>query len=57
VATPGKVIVGSDPVAVDANPCGNFGEEPKSVGYIYHAHELGVGSADLSRIKVRELKV
>ena len=57
VATPGKVIVGSDPVAVDAYTCGIFGVEPMSVGYIYHAHELGVGSADLSRIKVRELKV
>ncbi len=56
VARPGKVIIGADPVAVDAYACGLFGVEPSSVGYITIAQELGVGSADLSKLEIWEVE-
>lgn len=56
VAYPEKVIIGADPVAVDAYACGLFGVDPMSVAYISRAQELGVGTADLSKVEVKEVE-
>jgi uncharacterized protein (DUF362 family) len=47
------VVVGRDPVAVDAFCAGLFGIDPMTIPYIRRAHELGLGEALLDRIDVR----
>jgi uncharacterized protein (DUF362 family) len=47
------VVVGRDPVAVDAFCAGLFGLDPLSIPYLRRAHELGLGEALLDRIDVR----
>lgn len=47
------VVVGRDPVAVDAFCAGLFGFDPLSIPYLRRAHELGLGEALLDRIDVR----
>jgi uncharacterized protein (DUF362 family) len=47
------VVVGKDPVAVDAFCAGLFGFDPLSIPYLRRAHELGLGAALLDRIDVR----
>jgi uncharacterized protein (DUF362 family) len=55
VATPGQVIIGRDPVAVDAYACGLFGVAPSQIGYIGRGQELGVGTADFRSLGVSEV--
>jgi uncharacterized protein (DUF362 family) len=55
VANPGQVIIGVDPVAIDAYACGLFGMAPTSIGYIVQAQELGVGTSDFKSLGVREV--
>jgi len=48
----GGVLVGTDPVALDAYCAHLLGYDPMQIGYIRKAHELGLGQALLERIKV-----
>jgi len=47
------VVVGRDPVAVDAFCAGLFGFDPMTIPYLRRAHDLGLGEALLDRIDVR----
>ena len=47
------VVVGTDPVAVDAYCAGLLGMDPMKVSYLKRAHDLGLGEALLDRIEVR----
>lgn len=47
---PGKVVVGTDPVAVDAYAATLFGLKPKEVGHIALAAESGLGSLELTKV-------
>ena len=47
------VVVGRDPVAVDAFCTGLFGFDPMTIPYLRRAHDLGLGEALLDRIDVR----
>lgn len=47
-----KVVVGTDPVAVDAYGATLFGKKPDEIGYIRLAHELGVGEMDLKKVRL-----
>lgn len=51
----GKVIVGIDPVAVDAYGATLFGMKPEAVGHIRLAHEMGVGEIDLAKVKIKNV--
>ncbi len=51
----GKVIAAVDPVAVDAYTASLFNVKPEDVGYIKMAAELGVGTMDLTKMKVKEV--
>ncbi len=55
VSRPGTVVIGSDPVAVDAYACSFFGRQPRDIGYLVHGEELGVGTMDFSSLGVREV--
>ncbi len=48
---PGKVVVGTDPVAVDAYAATLFGLKPNEVGHIALAAEMRLGSLDLAKVK------
>jgi len=52
----GQVIVGTDPVAVDAYGATLFGKKPEDVAYLPIAKELGIGECDLSKIRIRKVK-
>jgi len=58
VTTPNKVVVGIDPVAVDAY-CTRFltvkGVTPDAVPHLVLANKLGRGEIDCDRLKVREI--
>lgn len=53
VAKVGGVVVGTDPVAVDAVCCDLVGIDAFKVPYIVKAYELGLGEALIDRIMVR----
>ena len=55
VAEPGQVIIGTDPVAVDAYCCGLFGVAPSDIGYLVYGEQLGVGTTDFSSLGVQEV--
>lgn len=48
----GVVVAGTDAVAVDAVAAAVMGFDPSRIGYLHHAHEAGLGVADLGRINV-----
>lgn len=52
VEHPHQIIAGVDPVAVDAFATTLFGLQPDDVGYIMHAHRLGIGEARLNRLNI-----
>lgn len=47
-----QIIAGVDPVAADAFATTLFGLKPNDIGYIMHAHKLGVGEARLNRLNI-----
>ncbi|MFO7870153.1 MAG: DUF362 domain-containing protein [Kiritimatiellia bacterium] len=53
---PNRIILGTDPVAVDAFSATLFGKKPFDVLHIKMAHEDGIGCGDLDKVKVVELK-
>lgn len=56
LAYPNQIIIGRDPVAVDAYAATLFKKEPFSIDYIKIAHEMGVGCGDLDKVSITELK-
>ncbi len=57
VTNPGQVIIGRDPVAVDAYTCGLFGAAPSSIGYITYGEQLGVGTPNFASLGIKEVSV
>lgn len=55
VRQPNQVIAAVDPVAVDAFATTLFGLKPEDIGYIMHAHGLGVGEARLNRLNITRM--
>jgi len=56
IATPGELIFGTDPVAVDAYAATLFGKQPFSVPHIEIAHEMGIGVGDLDKVEIVRLE-
>lgn len=57
VVTQKALLLGKDPVALDAASAKMFGKDPSDIGYIRLSHEMGIGSADLSKMKIQKIKV
>jgi len=55
VGTPGVVVAGVDPVAVDAYGATLLGFKPQDIGHIKLAFAAGVGEMRLDRIKVKHV--
>ncbi len=49
---PNQLVLGTDPVAVDAYAATVFGKNPFDVRHIRLAHEMGIGCGDLDRVNV-----
>ena len=54
-ASPGVVVAGTDPLAVDAYGVTLLGRKPQDIGHIKLAFASGVGEMRLDRIKVRNV--
>ena len=50
-------IISTDIVAADAAAALTWGAEPSSVAYIKKAQELGLGTADLSKLNIERIRV
>jgi len=57
MAYPDELVLGTDPVAVDAYGATLFKKEPLSIDYIRIAHETGLGTGDLKEVDVVRLEV
>ncbi|MGN0846743.1 MAG: DUF362 domain-containing protein [Kiritimatiellia bacterium] len=57
LAHPHEIIFSTDPVAADAYAATLFGKTPADVPHIRLAGEMGVGCADLAKIKVERVEV
>lgn len=57
VIKPGKVIVGSDPVALDCYGAGILGLEGKQVSMVRKASAHGLGEIDLDKVKIKTIEV
>jgi len=51
------VVAGTDPVAVDAYGATLLGCTPEEIGYIRIGDEMGIGEADLGKLRLRERDV
>ncbi|MBM4388029.1 MAG: DUF362 domain-containing protein [Deltaproteobacteria bacterium] len=49
------VILGTDQVALDALSCGYLDVDPSEIGYISMAEKRGLGTADLKKLKIKEI--
>lgn len=56
IAEPNELILGTDPVAVDAYAATLFDREPFSVPHIEIAHRMGIGVGDLDRVDIVRLE-
>lgn len=56
LAYPNEIVIGFDAVAVDAYLATLFNYDPMEIGFIKHAHDLGVGCGDLSRVELIRLE-
>ena len=56
LAHPNEIIFATDPVAADTYAASLFKKTPKDVPHIQLAAELGVGCADLAKIKVERVE-
>lgn len=45
-------LASTDPVAADAMAAQMMGLTPREIGYLWYAHQAGLGQADLSRVRV-----
>ena len=50
-------IISSDIVAADAAAAKVFGSDPKNVGYIQKAGDMGVGTYDLAGLNINRIKL
>ena len=50
-----RLFAGLDPVLIDAYVCEELHYKPEDVPYVKMAEELGVGSADLTRLSIRQI--
>ena len=57
LAHPHEIIFATDPVAADTYAATLFGKTPDDVPHVKMAAELGVGCADLAKIKVERVEV
>ena len=57
LAHPHEIIFATDPVAADTYAASLFGKKPADVPHIRIAGEMGVGCADMARIKVARIEV
>ena len=51
------VIVSMDPVAIDSYGATLFGMKGSDLGYVTIGHKLGLGQMDLTKVKIRNIKV
>ncbi|MBN1621310.1 MAG: DUF362 domain-containing protein [Endomicrobiales bacterium] len=51
------VIASTDPVLADSYATTLFGLKPKDIGYIKSGYEMGLGSMDISKAKLKEVEV
>lgn len=51
------VIASHDIVAADAYATRLFGVPPENIGYIVAAHEMGLGTMDLTQVKIEEISI
>jgi uncharacterized protein (DUF362 family) len=51
------LLLGSDPLALDAAPTKMFGMNPQEVGYIRLSEDLGIGTTDLSQMSIQKIKL
>jgi uncharacterized protein (DUF362 family) len=51
------VVIGTDQVAVDAFGATLFGMKGSDIGYINAGHRAGLGTMDLSRLKIKKLNL
>ena len=56
LAHPHEIILAADPVAADTYAASLFGKTPADVPHIKIAAEMGVGCADLAKIKVERIE-
>lgn len=54
---PEKVIAGRDNVLVDAYCCTLLGYKPEDIGMIGKAAAIGIGTADIHKANIREVKI
>ena len=54
--TPNQLVLGTDPVAVDAYAATLFGMQPFAVPHIQIAHDMGLGCGDLAKIDVQHVE-
>ena len=52
-----RVVVGTDPVSVDAYAATLFGYKPEDIGHIKYAQDAGLGSMDFRKAGLEELTV
>lgn len=55
IASPGIVVAGTDPLAVDAYGATILGRKPEEIGHLRLAYAAGVGELRLDRIKVKHV--
>ncbi|MGQ9488674.1 MAG: DUF362 domain-containing protein [Armatimonadota bacterium] len=55
VRKPNQIIAAVDPVAADAFATTLFGLKPNDIGYIMHAHRMGVGEARLNQLNITKV--
>jgi uncharacterized protein (DUF362 family) len=51
------LLLGTDPVAIDAAAARMFGMVPDEVGYIRIAESMGLGSTDLASMNIQKIKL
>lgn len=56
IERPEQIVLGTDPVAVDAYAATLFKKAPFDVPHIQIAHERGIGCGDLSRVSIQHLQ-
>lgn len=57
LAHPHEIIFSTDPVAADTYAASLFGKKPSDVPHIKIAAEMGIGCADLSKVKIVRVEV
>ncbi len=52
-----SLVISTDIVAADAAAAKIFGIEPKDVSYIKYAHDMGLGSMNLDKLRIKRIKM